>query len=244
MGTDPADIASIEDDTADEVPEHDVCITQPFWIGQYEVTNAEYQQFVDADGYTTREYWSDAGWGWRRTRTQPVDHLGSSWEPNHPRVGITFYEAEAFAAWAGGRLPTEAEWEYAAKGAYTTTMYPWGKEYVLGYANVDESYIDGEYLGHVAPVGSYPNNLSWANAYDMAGNVWKWCADWYQDDYYELYILNDPHGPASGIQRILRGGSWSTIPVKGRTANRTYAYPDVEHDIYGVRIVIDAAAVS
>jgi formylglycine-generating enzyme required for sulfatase activity len=232
-------MGSAESDTQaedDEKPQHEVCITQPYWIGQYEVTNAEYDRFIEAGGYSTRAYWSAEGWNWKSSRVKPNDYDGFT-DPNQPRVGISWYEAEAFATWAGGRFPTEAEWEYAARGP-SSPLYPWGNNYKPGYANVNESNISGAYLQKTAPVGNYPNGLSWVNAYDMAGNVWEWCTDWFDNRYYDQMVQYDPAGPTNGSYRLLRGGSWSFNPRNARTAYRFWNYPLNVNLSWGVRVVV------
>ncbi|MBX3064661.1 MAG: formylglycine-generating enzyme family protein [Anaerolineae bacterium] len=226
-----------------EKPQHQVCITKSYWIGKFEVTNAEYQRFIDAGGYGTRNYWSEDGWIWKDFRTMPRDYNGFT-EPDQPRVGITWYEAEALAKWAGGRLPTEAEWEYAARGPYSP-IYPWGDEYKVGYANVDERDIDGTFLEKTAPVDSYLNGVSWVGAYNMVGNVWEWCADWYWCDGscgYDASQRDDPTGVDSGDGHVMRGGSWDYSPRFARAAYRQWSVPHDSDDNLGVRLVVDAVS--
>lgn len=203
------------------------------------MTNVEYQRFIDAGGYNTRNYWSVDGWTEKGTRSKPRDYSGFT-EPNQPRVGVTWYEAEAFAKWAGGRLPTEAEWEYAARGP-NSPIYPWGDEYEVGYANVDESQIGGAHLKKPMSVGSYPSEVSWVGAYDMAGNVWEWCADWYWYDGsggYDASQRDDPTGAPDGDGHVMRGGSWDYPPRFARAAYREWNVPHDEDDDLGIRLVI------
>ncbi len=241
MGSDPA-----QDPTAqpDEMPQHQVCISQGFWLDQYEVTNAAFQAFIDAGGYHRPEFWSTDGWQWVQSKgiTGPLDLFGAT-KPQQPRVGISWYEAEAYAHWRGARLPTEAEWEYAARGP-DSRIYPWGNTYQSGYANFDEQSTGGPHAGQSAPVGSYENGKSWVKAYDMAGNVWEWVNDWYDANYYQQRIVGDPQGPLSGTTRSLRGGSWFNDPSCARAACRHVRFrgrsPDSRDDAVGVRLVVDA----
>ena len=156
-------------------PVHDVCITKPFWLDKTEVTNKQYG--------TPGTYWGD----------------------NQPRESITWSAANAFCAKRGGRLPTEAEWEYAARGPDNLT-YPWGNSSnVWEFAVDDTNQTDGY---QTANVGSKPNGKSWVGALDMSGNVYEWVNDWYDAAYYKNSPKNDPQGPPSGQSRVIRGGRW------------------------------------
>ncbi len=243
MGSDPGQDANAQ---ADEMPQHQVCITQGYWIDQYEVTNAAYQQFIGDGGYRNRAYWSADGWQWltskQFTAPQDFDFFNS---PEQPRVGVSWYEAEAYARWRGGRLPTEAEWEYAARGP-DSRLYPWGNAYQNGYANIDESDIGGQKVGRSAAVGSYENGKSWINAYDLIGNVWEWVNDWYDANYYQQRIKDDPPGPTTGTNRVLRGGSYFNDQLCARAACRRVRFrgrsPDSRDDAIGIRVVSSAAS--
>src|SRR5262249_25857332 len=137
-----------------EAPAHEVCLPSGYWIDQFEVMNQAYQAFVDAGGYTNLDYWSDEGKAWLKDQMGadlPIaceDH-----ERDHPRVCVTWYEAQAYAHWRGGRLPTEAEWEYAARGP-KSPRYPWGNDWDSAKANVVDST-------GLTTVGSYPAGISW-----------------------------------------------------------------------------------
>ncbi|MBX3063475.1 MAG: formylglycine-generating enzyme family protein [Anaerolineae bacterium] len=235
MGSDQNDEHAVNN----EMPQHRVCVTKPYWLGQFEISNAEFQQFIDAGAYNTPEFWSNAGWTWKQQRIQPTAYPDYSSAPDQPRVGITWYEAEAFAKWAGGRLPTEAEWEYAARGSQSLT-YPWGNDYELGYANVDETKLGGVLLQKTTPVGSYPDGRSWINAYDMVGNVWEWCADWYAEDYYQLKLETDPTGAAAGSSRSIRGSAWNYAAEGANAASRSGIIPENQFPNIGMRLAINA----
>jgi formylglycine-generating enzyme required for sulfatase activity len=214
---------------ADEQPVHTVYLNA-FYIDKYEVTNAQFTSFIYAGGYTTPAFWSAAGWsartlgGW----TLPLYwngayHSGPAW-PNFPVTGVSWYEAEAYANFTGKRLPTEAEWEKAARGADQRT-YPWGERLDVDRANYlgsGDPYEDDE--DGSTPVGFYDGRLhpnppfqttdspSPYGAYDMAGNVVEWVADWYQPDYYSASPVSNPPGPLTGSYRVMRGGAWGYGP--------------------------------
>ncbi len=236
MGSDPTTDQQAQ---SDEQPQHKVCITHGYWLDEYEVTNAAFNAFAEAGGYKTDSYWSVDGLAWKRQNaisgpyTNCAEYLSQA---QQPRICLNFYEAEAYAKWRGGRLPTEAEWEYAARGE-KSLIYPWGNYYQNGRANIDESRDGGRYLVKTTAVGSYPNGRSWVGAYDMAGNTSEWVADWYDGGYYARKIQDDPTGPASGIICILRGGSWFDYPDHARAAYRYTASPNKRLPFSGVRVV-------
>lgn len=206
----------------DEKPQHSVYVSA-FQIGLREVTRGEYRQFINAGGYDNPTWWSSAGWDWRiaTQRTKPDNwnaqqNWGSppgqfSQTDNYPVVGVSFYEAEAFCNWAGCRLPSEAEWEKAARwNNITPRVYPWGDAWDSEKCN---NWYDALFDGYrTAPVGSYPLGSSFHGCLDMIGNVWEWCSDWYSFYYYSQTPYGgwvDPQGPSSGTGRVLRGGSWA-----------------------------------
>ncbi len=169
-----------------EQPRHTVRV-DGVWIGRTEVTNAQFRQFIEAGGYSDETYWSDDGWSWKESEAITEPKYGDDErlnQPQQPVVGVSWYEAEAFAAWAGGRLPTEAEWEHAARGS-AGHIFPWGSEWDGTRCNFcdskcprdwkDDTVDDG--YEYAAPVGSYPSGASPYGALDMAGNVWEWVAD-------------------------------------------------------------------
>jgi formylglycine-generating enzyme required for sulfatase activity len=240
MGTDQATIqellalsppAWVLREFASEQPQHEVRLTTGYWIDKYEVTNQAFQAFVDAGGYAHQEYWSEAGWQW--LSQQSPDSLSRSCQgeaPNLPRRCVTWYEAEAYAHWRGGRLPTEAEWEFAARGPQSL-RYPWGNQFNSQLCNVVDSQ------GPVA-VGSYPGGASWVGALDMAGNAMEWVQDWLDVKYYQQDVSVDPTGPASGRIKIEKGGWWGSNLFVARAAYRHYEDPPVYYDAHiGFRIV-------
>jgi iron(II)-dependent oxidoreductase len=215
-----------------EQPQHEVSLTSGYWIDKYEVTYAAFQAFADAGGYEDQDHWSPEGWTWREKQGKvPVD-CGDH-EPNHPRACVTWYEAEAYARWRGGRLPTEAEWEYAARGPQSLT-YPWGDSFDPAKANVVKIYDS-------TPVGSYPEGISWVGAHDMAGNVSEWVQDWLDEDYYRQNVQYDPQGPETGEIKVEKGGPWGTWPYLARCAYRHFTDPPTYQDAHiGFRIVTPA----
>jgi len=221
-----------------ELPQHSVSLAA-YSIGKYEVTRGEYRAFINAGGYSNSAYWSSAGWTWKGSKTQPsyywVDPVNWGTPPgsfsqgdSRPVVGVTYYEAEAFCNWAGGHLPTEAQWERAARwtGSHPN-VYPWGDTWDAQKCN---TWYDSLYPGYqTAPVGSYSSYGSPSGCQDMAGNVYEWCKDWYGETYYSTSPSSDPQGPTSGDYgyRVLRGGSWGYGPNGDsyRCAYRGYYYP-------------------
>ena len=231
--------------SSDEQPVHIVYL-DAFYIDKYEVTNAEFEAFINAGGYNTQAFWSTAGWSARQSGgwTAPQYwqsgsyHSGPGW-PGFPVVGVSWYEAEAYANFAGKRLPTEAEWEKAARGTDERT-YPWGNSIDGSRANYNSS---GDPYDGSTPVGFYDGRL-YPNppfqttnspgpygAYDQAGNVLEWVNDWYSATYYSVSPASNPPGPVSGSSRVLRGGSWAHDATSLRCADRT-TYDPTRRDTY------------
>lgn len=174
-----------------------------FYVDAREVTNAEYASFVKATGHRTPVHW-------RAGRLAPE-------QEKLPAVNVSWDDAAAYAKWAGKRLPTEAEWERACRGLAEGQKYPWGER------EPAESDARFDVLDGPCEVGKFaPNYLG---LYDMAGNAWEWCSDWYDRDYYGRAPEENPQGPASGLYRVLRGGSWADIAKYLTCANRSWARP-------------------
>jgi formylglycine-generating enzyme required for sulfatase activity len=175
-------------------------------MDKHEVTNAQYLKFCEETNRKLPEFWR-------------MERFHSTVEfPNHPVVGISWRDAQAYAEWCGKRLPTEAEWEYAARGGLSGMDYPNGNSIDSSTANYTEAALDG-----TMPVASYaPNGYG---LYDMAGNVAEWVADYYDTDYYATSSSNNPTGPESGKFRVIRGGGWHSGPFCNRVYVRN-ALPD------------------
>jgi formylglycine-generating enzyme required for sulfatase activity len=193
-------------------------IKAPFLIDVYPVTNDQYEKFMKEGGYTNDALWSSEGQKWRKkcNITQPENWDDDKWnKEGYPVVGVSWYEAEAYANWAGKRLPTEEEWERAARGT-DGREYPWGDEFDKEKCNSGESGIGG-----TTRVTRYPNGTSLAGCYDMAGNVWEWTASFYQE---------------GGAHRVIRGGGWDYGAQRCRSAIRLCYSPGGRGDVVGFRL--------
>ncbi len=199
---------------ANESPAHTVYL-DGFWIGKTEVTNEMYRLCFEADACVKYE-WQDG-------------FFDAEFEKDHPVTNITWKQAGAYCRWAGGYLPTEAQWEKAARGTDGRT-YPWGE-------GVDHSLANyGGYIGSTLPVGSYPAGVSPYGLLDMAGNVGEYVADWYNSVYYSLSPEGDPSGPEDGLERVVRGGSWNSSGENIRVTRRSSELPlDSQSDRLGFR---------
>ena len=200
-----------------EKPSHSIHL-DAYYIDKFEVTRADYEEFILARGYQRSEFWSKEGWNFIQENEidmPPQWNVKMFANPNFPASGISWYEAEAYANWRGKRLPTEAEWEKASKGN-TGYHYPWGSSF-------DSTHILYVGLSRLLTVESFPSGASPYGGLDMAGSVWEWVSDWYSEDYYKNSPLKNPKGPDSGTQKILRGGSWRS---NRRQFRCSYRYPN------------------
>ena len=228
----PADIFNAEG------PQHEQCFEEAFWIGQTEVTNAQYAAFIDAGGYTNTAYWTEAGWSWRQSEgvTQPYCWADSAFnQPDQPVVCVSWYEAVAYSAWLSAtsgetfRLPTEAEWEYAARGP-DGLVYPWGNEW-----NADNAVTGETSNGQSAnSVGSRPTGASWVGALDMSGNVWEWVSSQYQP--YPYSAADDREDVQADARRVVRGGSWNDLLDFARASFRVDLSPSDRYYFFGFRV--------
>lgn len=204
-----------EEGHSDDEPVHDVTL-DGFWLDETEVTNRQYSQCFSAGECEASSYVGDAPYNGNE----------------YPVVDVSWDDADSYCHWAGGRLPSEAEWEYAARGP-VGNIYPWGDEFDGALANYcdqncthshrDVSFDDG--YSNTAPAGSYPDGASWIGALDMAGNVWEWVNDWYDSDYYAVSPDENPPGPKSGTYKVTRGGMADNLAVSLRSAFRNSSPP-------------------
>ena len=180
-----------------------------FYMDVREVTVGQFREFVNQSGHKYGGNWNDVA------KYSPGDE--------YPMVYVTWNDATAYAKWAGKRLPTEAEWEYAARGGLVGKRYPWGDEITHDDANY---YGTGgkDKWSECAPVGSFAANGY--GLYDMAGNVWEWCQDWYEENYYSSSPAKNPPGPDTGSRQVLRGGGWVNSARNLRVAGRRYFAPN------------------
>jgi len=229
----------------DEFPQHRVQV-DPFWIDRTEVTNAQFALCVEAEACLAPPSTFSSEFAF--------EYFGAEAYADYPVVNVAWDQARDYCAWAGRRLPTEAEWEKAARGRPGKT-FPWGW---FGQVTDDRlNYCDAQcpYLWHdterddgfrlTSPVGAFAKGASPYGALDMAGNVWEWVADWYDPAYYAASPAENPTGPDSGTLRVLRGGSWlDGLLAKrfafARTANRYWHDPGLTRSYIGFGCAADA----
>jgi len=228
---------------ANEQPQHTVYL-DAYQISKYEITNSQYKVFMDAGGYSTQSYWSDIGWAWRTTNsiTEPRYWSAGTYNngtafPNHPVNGVSWYEAYAFCNWAGGHLPTEAQWEKAARGTVASNYWPWGSSWDEAKCNSYYGTVPDTFY-YSSPVGFFTAGQSPYGVYDMAGNVLEWCNDWYGSAYYsDPGATTNPIGPTSGTDCVLRGGGCGSSPNGCRVAIRGGGNPEGWSLDIGFRVV-------
>jgi sulfatase modifying factor 1 len=256
----------------DELPQHRVRITKPFYFGKYEVTNEQFRRFVESSGYRTqgeRDEPNDpigsGGWGFNqrlekfegRRREFNWRNPGFAISDSLPVVDVTWNDCVAFCKWLSKkegktyRLPTEAEWEYAAR-AGTKTRYWSGDdpESLARIANIadatffktfphyyprEKTLAGSDGFAVPTPVGSFPPNAF--GLHDVHGNVWEWTADWYDEAYYAHSPTDDPQGPRTGQRHVRRGGAWHTAPLYARVTYRNYNTPESRYPNLGFRVV-------
>jgi formylglycine-generating enzyme required for sulfatase activity len=259
---------------ADEFPQHRVRISKPFYFSKYETTNGQFRQFVDATGYKTQAEREETGkrgsggWGFNQEKQQFEGrdpkynwrNPGFATPDKQPVVDVTWNDAVAFCEWLSKKegkkyhLPSEAQWEYAARGG-TKTRYWSGDDpdSLAKIANTADADFFAKFPNYYpkdktlsahdgfalpAPVGSFSANPF--GLCDIHGNVWEWTNDWYAKDYYANSPVDDPPGPASGGEKVRRGGAWHTAPLWSRVSFRNYNTVDSRYPNLGFRVVRDA----
>jgi formylglycine-generating enzyme required for sulfatase activity len=254
-----------EIDVEEESPRHRVRITRPFYLGAHEVTVGQFRQFVTAKGYVSEPERDGKGGSGYNAKTKLAEEKSSfNWRSTgfpqsdeHPVVNVTWNDAVAFCQWLSNKegkqygLPTEAQWEYACR-AGTSSRYSTGDSpaslqeatnardasFKVKFPKVDfakyPSFNFDDGYAFAAPVGQFrPNSFG---LYDMTGNVWEWCSDFYDKEYYRTSPTDDPKGPATGSYRVLRGGGWYDYAVYCRSAYRYWFVPSFRHDGLGFRV--------
>ena len=240
MGSSALNYDKLPEDQVPEIPVHRVTL-DAFSMSKYEITNRQYCAFLNEKGNQ-----SEGGTEWIRLEGIYIDKCRISRESDrfvvesgyedHPVIYVSWYGARAYCTWLSSkirkevRLPTEAEWEYAARGGNKSKGYTYSGSNTLG----EVAWYEDNSSGEVHKVGGKsPNELE---LYDMSGNVYEWCSDWYYGDYYSSSVSSDPKGPSSGTSRVLRGGSWRSSASGCRVAFRGSYFPDYRSNVIGFRV--------
>jgi sulfatase modifying factor 1 len=210
---------SQEDSPDSERPAHPVNLTN-FFIDPYPVTNQDYREFVNCTGYKTPIHWQRG--------TYPTGLA------RHPVVNVSWQDAKAYADWMGARLPTEAEWEKAARGT-DERLYPWGSRFV------DDRCNSNNVVGTTLMVDEFPLGRSPYGVWDMSGNVYEWCQDYFDEDYYKYSPSSNPRGPEGGQERVIRGGFFSETRPNVRTTHRSSAPETHTRENVGFRLALSAS---
>jgi sulfatase modifying factor 1 len=214
----------------DEYPNHEVWL-DAYSIEKFEVTNSRYRDFVRATGHRPPQHPKDPSRNLWQGTVMPESIA------DRPVINVDWFDAEAYCKWAGRRLPTEAEWEKAARGT-DDRRFPWGNvEPTHKHLNFNQRWQGEKTL---MPVGSYEAGKSPYGVYDMAGNVWEWVADWYDAYYYEKSPARNPKGPATGTHKVLRSSGWEVETPLVRSVTRVMSDPLNRNHSTGFRCAADA----
>lgn len=224
-----------ERDRLDDRPAH-IAYLDAFYIDTHETTNEEYARFIQATGRRGPFHW--------RGGKAPVG------KERFPVYNVSWDDAEAYCKWSGKRLPTEAEWERAARGGMDKKIYPWGDRFLAqrtaGSAGAAAENVKVAHTGFPngpTAVGSYPPNGF--GLYDVVGNVWEWVSDRYERDYYSVSPERNPLGPEAGVYRVFRGGGWADTDERNLTVHyRNYTEASMRASTIGVRCAKSASALA
>ncbi len=245
--------AGSKDTPPNETPRHAVNVS-PFYIDRYEVTNGSFAAFLNA---VKKDDFEKKRKTWVINRNDLNDDPSTVWWPTeitlekgayravpgsekYPVLSVSWYAADAYCRWAGKRLPTEAEWEKAARGGLDNKDYPWGDRLPTAGIIFSRLWMNNFYPAPTeVTAGSYPNGFG---LYDMAGNVAEWCSDWYDPDYYGRSPRNNPKGPERGTQKVVRGGSWASDAKSVRAGFRSFSLPEAMNTGVGFRCAEDGPA--
>jgi formylglycine-generating enzyme required for sulfatase activity len=236
----------------EEAPVHRVTVAA-FSIDRFEVTNEQFAEFVRRTGHVTDSERSGVGWHWDGTWRES---RGADWRhprgpgssivglDRHPVVQVSWNDATAYCRWRGARLPTEAEWERAARGA-GDRVYPWGDESPRGRASYGRDTCcradAGDGFLHTAPVGAFPRGRSPFGVDDLAGNVWEWVEDWFDARFYARSPVHDPVNSLGTLRKVIRGGGWGNDAAGLRSTLRHANPPDIGLSMVGFRCADDVA---
>jgi serine/threonine-protein kinase len=225
-----------------ESPMHTVYL-DAYWIDKYEVTNEQFAAFLNEEKnqLDSGVFWLDAEENELNIQLSEGEWVADDWVKDHPVAEVSWYGAKAYCEWVGGRLPTEAEWEKAARGELENQRYPWGNEDPTCTLGAGDGAQYAACDGQSVEVGSFASNSY--GVYDMAGNVLEWVADWYDWQYYESSPPENPGGPPSGDSRIVRGGSWSSSQIFLLVSYRAHYSPTFTDNYIGFRCVKTAESI-
>ena len=222
-----------------ERPAHTVAMKRGFWIGRTEVPLRAYQAFMKKARKKMPPEPARTDFGGLSLSAKSISRKhkdGPGKQEDHPIVNVTWEEAHEFCRYAGGRLPSEAEWEYAARGGQAGKLYPWGDG--ISHDNANYGNLGGrDQWRYTAPVASFEPNAF--GLHDMTGNAWEWTADWFGNKYYAESPSANPPGPREGQEKVVRGGSYAFGPKYLRTSARAMADPHSRGEEIGFRCVLD-----
>jgi len=233
-------VAKLGSEAPDESPVSTVSIGS-FWLGEYTVTNEQFSEFIKAGGYRAPELWSDEGNRFvvENKIEEPAFYRDERFNgPDQPATGVSYFEAEAFAHFVGGRLPTEAEWEFAGRGE-DGLIYPWGAtEPTSRLANYAPDFVPARRAP--SPVNRFAKNRSPFGCMQMSGNVFEWCSDYYHFDTPGRRSGANFVEDRPSDRRVLKGGAWTTDADRIRLAARWSYTPDLRDNILGFRVAFGA----